>query len=196
VIFSRIYKTLAAACLIVPMFVSCRKTAETKTDGRLDSNKYCNDPQAVNYNVGFPGLPDNTLCFFPTQLFKGNYLFIDSVLDKDLKFKSADSFNIQMIALNNVRIAFVGFCGKGSTDTIYLTANKYYKAVPDSTNGPYDTKLNGYLVCGDGQKGPDTLTGYMQKYNTDSNKVLIRFNVNKVDTTLKTNYHYGTAIKQ
>ena len=66
--------------LCLSSFLACTKWADTQkpSDPRL-TQKYCNDPFAVNYNWGFPGLPDNSTCIFPSDLYVGTYLFHDSI---------------------------------------------------------------------------------------------------------------------
>lgn len=189
----QLYKPLACViALSLSIFSSCSKAPEEKTDPRLNEKRYCNDPDAVNYNVNFPGIPDNSICFFPTQLFKGTYLFIDSVRDKDYAFRSVDSFLVTLVAKTNTKLAFVGFI-KGTTDTLNLTADKYYKAVIDSAKGAYDVKLSGSLVKNG--NAVDTVSGYLQKYSNDSNKILVRFAVVSGKDSV-VNFHYGTARKQ
>src|SRR5579872_3418748 len=73
---------------------SCSKYKDTKAtaDPRL-TNPYCNDTNAVNYNWGFPGKPDSTVCFYPTDVFKGIYTFNDSIFLQPLGiFVRADTF--------------------------------------------------------------------------------------------------------
>ncbi len=181
-----IYKALLGIVILSGILAACSKSPDSKTDGRL-VRRYCNDPDAVNYNTDFPGTPDNTICYYPTQLFKGNYLFVDSIYDQDLKPRYNKSINIQIYALSNTKLSFVGFC-EGTTDSIKLTADRYYKAVPDSSVDSYNTKINGRIIC-----NGDTLSGYMQKYANDSSRILVRFTLAR-DSGI--NFHYGTAIKQ
>lgn len=63
------------------LLISCEKWQDSKADSdpRLQDRKYCNDPDAVNFNWGFPGVPDSTKCIFPTDLYVGTYSFTDSI---------------------------------------------------------------------------------------------------------------------
>ena len=97
------------------------------------TNPYCNDPDAVNYNWGFPGKPDNTVCFYPADLFTGvDSFFIDSIFQKDLSFTRRDSFMLSILKLTNTNITAKGFC----TDSVlHLTADKTYNATIDTVLG-------------------------------------------------------------
>jgi len=66
------------ACL--SSILGCTKWTDTQnaSDPRL-TQKYCNDPFAVNYNWGFPGIPDNSTCVFPSDVYVGTYVFHDSI---------------------------------------------------------------------------------------------------------------------
>ncbi|MBC7553481.1 MAG: hypothetical protein H7257_05840 [Taibaiella sp.] len=119
-------------------FSACKKWEDPAavSDPRL-TNPYCNDPDAVNYNWGFPGKPDNTLCYFPTDLFKGTWLLVDSVyITSTGLFIHADSIylNIYPIAQSHTKLAVLGFCGGG--DTLKMTAAAAsYNAAVDTTLG-------------------------------------------------------------
>ncbi|MBS1773379.1 MAG: hypothetical protein JST82_11005 [Bacteroidetes bacterium] len=185
----KIYQGILAGLICGAIVIACQKTPETKTDDRL-TRHYCNDPDAVNFNKDFPGIPDNTICYYPTQLFKGSYKLYDSILDGDFKLRKLDTLPITLTALNNTRLILTGFCEKNSTtDTILLTADKYYKAMPDSTKAANNLVLNGWILC----RKSDTLTGYLQKPLSDSSLVIFKFTVAS-DTGIY--YHYGTAKKQ
>src|ERR1043165_5567011 len=97
--FSLIILSLA---LVMGFAFSCKKWQDPapKEDPRL-TRHYCNDPSAVNYNWDFPGKPDNSVCFYPADLFAGTYMFYDTVSasQSDL-YLSADSLvlNISKIS--------------------------------------------------------------------------------------------------
>lgn len=113
-------------------------------DPRL-SRLYCNDPSAVNYNWDFPGIPDNSVCFYPSDVFEGNYLWHDTVLDLNLLPVSFDSTLVSIAKIDTTRLELTGKCGY----TLNLTANRYLNIVLDSLIG------NGQEFCRLG----DTIVG-------------------------------------
>jgi len=162
------------------------------TDPRL-TNPYCNDPLAVNYNWGFPGKPDNTICFYPSDLFVGNYFYYDSVyISSSGLFISADSFYVSIVrasTANKTSIAMTGnFCG-GSGLTIAMTANVGFTAVVDTTIGDTLTLHQGQQFC----HAYDTLTGTIDRDRIDS--TLLHFNLQVVSDTT-TYSHIGHAVKK
>jgi hypothetical protein len=180
----------------VPLLVlcSCKKWEDPKAqdDPRINERRYCNDPLAVNYNWNFPGKPDNTTCFYPTDVFKGTYLFKDSVYKADNTFDSARSlttYTLNIFPFDKNHFAIVGFCG--ANDSLKFTAERStYRANGDSTIlMANDIKAYGQFFC----RTQDTLSGYLIKDRSDSSKLLVEFAVLS-DTGL--NFHRGTAIKQ
>jgi hypothetical protein len=175
--------------LICSILIGCSKADTSKTDDRLSNTTYCNEPEAINYNLGFPGVPDNTKCVFPTQVFKGSYLFYDSVLDADSKFKRVDTLKLTLAAISNVKLNLTGFC----SGAIALTANRYYKSVVDSlpiVNGSITTMLSGQYLCGNMK---DTISGFITKNQADSTKISIDFTV-ATDSGII--FHKGTGTKK
>lgn len=178
----------------VGVFVfSCKKykDPDLATDPRIATRKYCNDPLAVNYNWDFPGVPDNTVCFYPTDIFKGSYLFTDSIYRSDNSFDSARSlitYTLNIIPYTTNKFALVGFCGNG--DSLKFTAERTtYRGNADTTIKLNDsTYVYGQFFC----SSLDTLTGTLMRPKGDSVSLLIDFTVLS-DTGL--NYHRGTAIK-
>ncbi len=174
----------------VGVFFSCAKYSDPKpvTDPRL-TNPYCNDPNAVNYNWGFPGKPDNSICFYPNQLFEGKYEYHDSVfLASNGFFIYTDSLTLNIYSLSQTKIAVTGFCSNG--DSMILTASPTYVATVDTTEGD-STLINwGQHYCGIG----DTVSGTIIKDRLDSPTVLyIQLHV-AADTNVVT-IHAGTARK-
>lgn len=175
--------------LIFSVLIGCTKADSSKSDARLNNSTYCNEPEAINYNLGFPGVPDNTKCVFPTQVFKGSYLLYDSVLDADSKFKRIDTLNLTLTAVNNVKLNLTGFC----SGTLTLTANRYYKSVVDSlpiVNGSITTMLSGQYLCGNMK---DTISGFITKNQIDSTKITIDFTVASDSGII---FHKGTGTKK
>jgi len=175
-----------AACTVV--FFSCAKWKDPKpyTDPQL-TNPYCNDPNAVNYNWGFPGKPDNSLCFYPNSLFVGSYMYYDTMYN-DTLFVGADSFiiNITIPSNSETKMTLSGFCG--GSGSISLTGLPGYEATVDTVVGDTSTFNQGQIMCSVG----DTINGYILRDRVDSPAVLHFFlQVSFGDTTVIN--HYGSA---
>jgi len=168
-IFSIFFLSLLGACI----FFSCAKWKDPKpvNDPRL-TNPYCNDPTAVNYNLGFPGKPDNTTCFYPSDLFAGSYLVHDSIyLSPSGLFIAADSFIINISKLSSTKIGIIGFCP--SSKQLILTAGPTYVATVDTTVGDTATLNQGQTLC----RIQDTLNGTISKDMVDSTLLHITLQV-------------------
>ena len=171
------------------IFFSCAKWHDPApvNDPRL-TNPYCNDPAAVNYNWGFPGKPDNSICFYPYSLFVGNYMYYDSMY-QDTLFLGADSFLISIAGTDtsHTRIFLNGFCGH----SILLTALPGYQATVDTLVGDTATSTSGQnYFCG----ATDTLNGVISRDRLDSPTVLhFSFSVTRDSSGITT--HNGTAKK-
>jgi hypothetical protein len=179
--------------LLVLTVVSCEKWSDPKAvdDPRINERKYCNDPEAVNYNWNFPGQPDNTTCIYPSDLFEGNYTFTDSIYSADQIFDSVRTlitYPLQIIPVSKSAIRIIGFCG--ATDSLRLSAERStYRADVDSTIQVTDTTFDyGQLFC----RSLDTVSGSITKDRYDSTRLIIDF---KVVSDTGVNYHRGTAIK-
>ncbi len=185
-------KKLVYACGILTLLaVSCSKDSSThSTDDRL-SRPYCNDPLAVNYNQTFPGTPDNSICYFPTEVFRGEYTFADSVYDQDYQRRDSLEYPISILALDKTKFVILGFCFKGQKegDSLKFTADRFYKATADSTLTTDSVKLNGQLAC----NIKDTISGFIlrDKYDT----TLLHINIT-VLTDTGAAYHIGSAKKK
>ncbi len=121
------------------------------TDPRLDNSSYCNDPAAINYNWGFPGVPDNSLCIFPADVFIGNYVWRDTILDENRTVLGYDSALVTITKIDTVRFNINGRCGYD----LKLTADKFLGIVIDSIDGrgqkfcqPNDTIIGTGLKTG------------------------------------------------
>lgn len=189
-------KTAAVALLLPLGLFSCKKWSDPAApqDPRLNEKKYCNDPEAVNYNWNFPGQPDNTVCIFPADLYQGTYSFTDSIYNSQSVFDSARSQQIYILRLVPVgkrHLRIVGFCG--GTDSLKFTAERStYRATADTTLFLNDTtKVHGQLFC----RTQDTLTGFVRKNQNDSTGKTIHFDLRVVSDT-GVYFHRGTAIKQ
>ena len=115
---------------------SCVKWKDAKATDPGITRHYCNDPDAVNYNWGFPGKPDNTICFYPSDLFAGvDSFFIDSIFQKDLSFTRRDSFMMTITRVTNSQILLAGFCSNNRSTAFSLTADRTYNATLDTVLG-------------------------------------------------------------
>ena len=174
--------------------LACKKWSDPKVpdDPRIHDRKYCNDPEAVNYNWNFPGDPDNSVCIYPSDLYKGTYSFTDSIYSDKNKFDSVGSllppYTLTIIALDKRHFRVVGFC---ATDSLKFTAERTtYRASADSTIMIQDTiKAYGQFLC----RTADTMTGYFTKFASDTSRLIIEF---KVASDTGINFHRGTAIRQ
>ena len=175
--------------LLVFVFSSCQKWEDPPEieDDRL-TNPYCNDPEAVNYNWDFPGIPDSSTCFFPTEVFHGRFIFVDSIYTTEYEYDTFFTYNIELERKSKTHFVLKGFCGAGGTD-FEFTANRYYRASADSLMLPDSSLIKGQIAC----RPLDTLNGSIVKDPTDNNRLLINFTVYSDTGTF---LHVGSAIKQ
>jgi len=164
---------------------SCAKWKDPAptTDPRL-TNPYCNDPNAVNYNWGFPGKPDNSVCFYPTDLFAGRYLFVDSIyLSSDLTYLGTLTETLFVSKVSQTKLSITGFCSSGNTLT--FTADKTYTATLDTLVGDSIT-ARGQIMC----RAKDTVNGAITKDRIVDSLLHVSFQVVS-DTNVTT--HTGSA---
>lgn len=162
--------------------ISCKKYKDNPgpTDPRLD-RPYCNDPQAVNYNWGFPGKPDNSICLYPTDLFTGSYDYYDSIYDGSNKLVGQVTTTLSMTAMDHTKMRISGFCGSSAYS---FTANRQFRAEGDSILAG-----GAQLFC----RPVDTLSGYIFKDSVVGQTV--HFNLTVASDT-GVYYHRGSAIKK
>lgn len=138
-------------------FSACEKWKDTPAKDLGLTRKYCNLPSAINYNVGFPGVEDNSVCLLPSTPFIGNYRFRDTFYNNAEELFVGDSINFSIRAIDTFRIKIKDFCANGSE--LGFIANRYYRAESDSIIG------NGtQLMC----RTADTLSGLVEYRTTDS----------------------------
>jgi len=189
----RIIIVVAGLIGITLYMLSCKK-ADTAANKDIDlSRPYCNDPQAVNYNWGFPGTPDSNVCFFPFSVFEGDYTLIDSVFDANYNLDSAQTIlrTLHIYKIDRTHLAIIGFCG--ANDTLKATATRFYSAYLDST--PISTtdtvKLKGQVLTWTCNYN-DTITGGLTRPSSDSTHLHINFTL-ATDTGIF--YHISTGTK-
>lgn len=181
-------KTLTILLITVATLsvISCKKWVDPAptTDPRIN-NPYCNDPEAVNYNWGFPGVPDNTLCFFPSDIFNGTYLFVDSVYQASTGFFIlTQTQTLQVVKRSQSKLEVFGLCGTGS---LFITAHSNFIATIDTTVGDTTIFNRGQLLC----RTQDTAAGTITYNRIDS---LLHISIIVVsDTGITT--HTGKARK-
>jgi len=163
------------------------------------TNPYCNDPNAVNYNWGFPGKPDNTICFYPSDLFEGtDPFYIDSIFQKDLSFTRRDSFSLSIARVDEFHILVAGFCDSNRSANWPATAAATYVATLDTVLGGIGPA---FCRARDSTMG-DTVTGtltrdinitpYYDSVKMDSVYFVLHINFQVVSDT-GTTLHMGTA---
>jgi hypothetical protein len=162
---------------------SCKKYTDEPGQGdpRL-SRKYCNDPEAVNFNRDFPGTADNSVCFYPADAYQGSYKFIDSIYNEGNKLLAERLVILNFSAIDKNKISLAGFC-EGSSTPVTLTANRQLRAIIDTV------VFNGQLLC----RPRDTVSGVITQSLTDSTR--LKFYLRVVSDTNIT-LHQGTAFRQ
>lgn len=182
-------KTTIFILLITGIIYSCSKKAEpfdTPNEEQF-SSRYCNDPEAINFNIGFPGVADNSICIYPTEVFDGPYSLKDSILNGEFELDTVLDYTVYFQRISNTELTFNGFCPGG--DKVTMTADRYYKASVDSTFLVDSTQLPGQVFC----RTTDTISGTIKKDAADSNKIRINLIIYS-DTGI--NYHIGTGVKK
>lgn len=164
------------------VFIACKPYSDPSPieDPRI-INPYCNDPSAVNYNWNFPGIPDNSTCFYPSDVFEGSYIFSDSLVDAQLNVIDTSSYAIQILKLDSVHANLCNLCG---TKCVSIRAFKYLEFSIDTIVG------NGQVFC----NSTDTVSGIGIKSSLQDS---LAFQINYIiQTDTGKQYHIGTAVKQ
>jgi hypothetical protein len=184
----RYLRTFLLLLAVATLFaLSCKKwkDAAPRDDPRI-STPYCNDPEAVNYNWGFPGKPDNSVCYYAADIFAGTYTVHDTAYKADL-YVWADSTQITISRITNSKISVTGLCSGGGI--MYVTARTAYQATIDTTVGDSLSLDQGQLYC----RPQDTVSGYFNRDKFDSSLMYINLTV-KTDTG--TTVHLARAVKK
>ena len=179
---------LLIAALAAMVLFACTKYKDPPPAGPDDrlKDRYCNDSKAVNYNWGFPGIPDNSVCIYAVDSFIGTWIFRDTVLLPNNEIAEIIVKNLTFTSTEDTvktHLAVTGWCSNSTP--FYITANKYGRAIVDSLA----TGVPGQLLC----TSTDTLNGYFHKrqYGRDTMKIELT-----VTNATGTRYHRGVAIKQ
>lgn len=176
--------TAALAVLIAASCLKVKNPAPVKPNPNL-TNHYCNDPNAINYNWGFPGIPDSSVCIYPVDPFLGKWQLVDSVFHSDSTFNYVDTQTITFESTDDTlheHLKITGLCNGGNT-FLTATANKYRQATIDSM----DNHTAGQLFC----SPTDTISGEFQFLFSAKDTMSVRL------TVLGSNsgYHKGFAKK-
>lgn len=162
-------------------FTSCEKWEDKPAKDLGLSNKYCNLPGAINYNVGFPGIPDNSVCILPSTPFVGRFGFRDSIFNLANELSIGDSLILEITAIDSTRLSLAQLCPSGRS--LVFVANRFYRAESDSIIG-----AGAQLFCRD----VDTASGRLEYRLADSSLYLEITVVS--DTSIS--YHKGRAYKK
>jgi hypothetical protein len=176
------FRYILLLAVVAVCIEGCKKYKDEpgQYDPRL-VRKYCNDPEAVNYNFDFPGTADNSVCFYPTDALKGTYNFVDSVYAGSTTLVKEQTLTLVLSGENRTKLLISGFCGGG--EQLRFTVNRALRATGDTTIA------NGQRMCRD----KDTLSGYISRSLGDSTR--LKFYLTVVSDTGVTQ-HQGTAYRQ
>jgi hypothetical protein len=178
--------TIFILILLAAGVYSCKKYVDKPAvkDPRL-SKPYCNDPNAVNYNWDFPGTPDNSVCFYPTDVFAGVYELHDSAfLAATGWYVASDTVMLTIRRHSTTKMGVSGFCSNG--DSLLMTAGLTFMATVDTLIGDSIT-FQGQAFC----SLADTINGTITKDRINDSFLYINLFVSS-DTGVITN-HIGTA---
>lgn len=180
--------SIGFSLLLLLLFCStpaCNKYTDPKGPDLSDklTNPYCNDPRAVNYNHGFPGKPNDSVCIYPIDSFIGSWTWHDSVYTTEFEFLRTEQYEISFTALEDTLFSHIKMSGWCAQE-FYLTADKFQRAF-------VDTLLEG----GIGQLGctpTDTVSGFLNKNTGMAETLQFQLSVTTAEGTL---LHLGTATK-
>ncbi len=123
-------KLFLFSMLSLLVFFSCKKYKDPDpfSDSRI-KNHYCNDPSAVNFNWDFPGIADNTVCIYPSDIFERNFTMFDTTINDVDSVLNTSFYDIEISKIDSTKLTLKGFCGA----TIFTAkANRYLKFELDS----------------------------------------------------------------
>lgn len=185
------YYILITALLGIAGLAACDKYKDPPPTDLGLTRKYCNDPIAANYNDSFPGIPDNSVCIYPNELFKGTWLFRDSVYLPDMTFFQAQDYTLTFLpgnpALDTLKnkVTVSGFCSNGNT--LALTTTRFGLAMTDTL---VTYTQGGQLFC----TPTDTVSGMFRLiFEATGNRIQIQMNEQAPGGSY---IHTGYATKQ
>lgn len=168
-----------ALCIFILNFISCEKY-EDKAKKDIDdtlTNQYCNITDAINYNWGFPGEPNDSLCIFPVEPFIAySWTLIDTVLNEDMDILETRNRTIyfeEYTAIDTMKhmILMKDYCSENSS--ILLEANRHLLA------SVFDNMENdiGQLDC----DGSSVLNGFISLDSLSADTLKLRFQKRTID---------------
>ena len=167
--------------IILLLIAACKpyEDPEPITDPRIN-NPYCNDPAAINFNWGFPGVPDNSQCFYPADVFEGNYVWQDSTLNDNGAVIAYDSIFSTINKIDSTRFEIIGRCNAN----VKLTASRFLTFTIDTIVG------DGQIFC----RATDTIAGSGMKVGvSDTSTFFMNYSV---ITDTGTTTHKAKFVKQ
>lgn len=148
-------------------------------------NKYCNIPGAINYNWNFPGIEDNSICYFATDYYEGTWKLTDSVRLEDSTFVRVDTLYLEFNKIGsdttNSKMHLRRWC---ITSDIWVQVNKYYIGMTDTTQNAEGWQL----VC----NGRDSLKINFSRNVFDS--TIVDFTIRQFNNDTMY-YHQATGVK-
>lgn len=172
------------------LFFSCKKITDPTPPDISDQlqSRYCNDPFAVNYNDSFPGIPDNSRCYYPQDFVTGSWEIKDSVFRQDGEFIEYLEKTIQFEAITTEEkntVNMKNWCS--SSEKVHLTINKFGKLDITTT---LEFPDEGQVVC-----ASDTLIGF-GNYKVKDTDTTISFEITEKKTSglIKIHKFIGTKI--
>jgi hypothetical protein len=169
--------------LLMPFFTqNCAKykdPAPIKID--TFTSHYCNNNKAVNYNWGFPGIADNSICVFPSDIFKGTYTFYDSLQDANGIFLPTNNYDLNITKITDSTLFIEGLCANGLQLKAHATKN--FRFTLDST------VAQGQLFCAN----IDTINGFAILQNYGDTSFVFSYNLY---TPTGQQLHKGTVVKK
>jgi hypothetical protein len=162
----------ALTMVLAIVFWGCKKYTDPSPNPINNfTSHYCNNPKAVNYNWGFPGIEDNSICIFPADLFAGNYTYYDSILDVvNQIYIPYDTMDITINKLTDSTMTIVGQC---AATQLTARATKNYRFSLDSTSDKGQTYCTiNDTISGAGIKQQFNDTIFKYNYTISNNDII------------------------
>lgn len=175
-----------AGCLL--LLTACSKSGDKKGPDISDqlNRKYCNIPGAVNYNWNFPGIEDNSTCFFATSFYEGNWMFVDTVKSHDETVIRIDTLGLSFQKIEQdltyQKMHMTGWCG---TESLIIDVDRFYLARTDS----FDNNQGWQKIC----NNRDSVFVEMRKSIYDTTQLTINI-IQYLPTSVL--YHSGSGIRK
>lgn len=125
-------RILTLGLIAMVLISSCEKYEDSsQNDWKVDENQeYCNHPDAVNYNWGFPGVINDSICIFPNEVFEGQWYLTDTLFNDTLGVEAIRErfIDIQWVPEDSIeyKLRLSGWCD--NEHELYLDANRFLLA--------------------------------------------------------------------